>query len=89
MMPPISFVATLDFAASLPTSLATTANPRPCSPARAASMVALRASRFVCAAMSSIVATISPISWALTLVYLIVSADAPTAASIDVICCKV
>ena len=34
--------------ASRRTSSATTAKPRPCSPARAASMAALRASRFVC-----------------------------------------
>jgi hypothetical protein len=34
------------------TSDATTAKPRPASPARAASMVALSASRLVCSAMS-------------------------------------
>ena len=34
------------------TSYATTAKPRPASPARAASMVALSASRLVCAAMA-------------------------------------
>ncbi|MNH21508.1 hypothetical protein D3C79_813190 [compost metagenome] len=33
------------------TSSATTAKPRPCSPARAASMAALSASRLVCSAM--------------------------------------
>ncbi len=38
-------------AASARTSSATTAKPRPCSPARAASMAALRASRLVCSAM--------------------------------------
>src|SRR3546814_195219 len=36
------------------TSCATTANPSPASPARAASMVALSASKFVCPAMSRI-----------------------------------
>ncbi|MNT39229.1 hypothetical protein D3C72_1754580 [compost metagenome] len=37
--------------ASVRTSSATTANPRPCSPALAASMAALSASRLVCSAM--------------------------------------
>ena len=58
----ISFVADETRSASWRTSSATTANPRPCSPARAASMAALRARRFVCAAMSSMTATIFPIS---------------------------
>ena len=44
------------------TSSATTANPRPCSPARAASIAAFRARRLVWAAMSSMTATILPIS---------------------------
>jgi hypothetical protein len=43
------------------TSDATTANPRPASPARAASMVALSASRLVCPAMLRISSTTSPI----------------------------
>ncbi|BAE51460.1 hypothetical protein amb2656 [Paramagnetospirillum magneticum AMB-1] len=43
------------------TSLATTAKPLPASPARAASMVALSASRLVCDAMSLIRATTVPI----------------------------
>ena len=48
--------------ASLRTSDATTANPRPCSPARAASMAALRASRLVWSARSSMTPRIRPIS---------------------------
>ena len=43
----ISFAATWLRSASFLTSAATTAKPRPCSPARAASIAALRASRFV------------------------------------------
>ena len=43
------------------TSEATTANPLPASPARAASMVALSASKFVCPAMLRINLTTSPI----------------------------
>jgi hypothetical protein len=39
--------------ARLRTSVATTANPRPASPARAASTAALSASRLVCRAISS------------------------------------
>ena len=50
--------------ASLRTSAATTAKPLPASPARAASMAALRASRLVWPAMSSISSRISPIFWA-------------------------
>jgi hypothetical protein len=57
----ISLVARLLRSASLRTSSATTAKPLPCSPARAASMAALRARRLVCSAMSSIVSTMAPI----------------------------
>ena len=53
---PISSVASLVCFASSFTSLATTAKPLPASPALAASIVALRASNFVCSAISIIVA---------------------------------
>ena len=59
---PISSVAAaVPFASSL-TSFATTANPLPASPARAASIVALSARRFVCSAMDVITLMTSPIS---------------------------
>ena len=54
IMPPISAVALRVFSARLRTSSATTAKPRPASPARAASMAALSASKLVCSAMPSI-----------------------------------
>ena len=57
---PISSVALAVWPASAFTSLATTAKPRPASPARAASMVALSASRLVCSAMSVMSLTTSP-----------------------------
>ncbi len=47
----ISLVALAVWLASALTSWATTAKPRPASPARAASMVAFNASRLVCSAM--------------------------------------
>ena len=56
----ISSVARLVWPASALTSPATTAKPRPASPARAASMVALSASRLVCSAISVISLTTSP-----------------------------
>ncbi len=58
----ISSVACAVSRASCLTSSATTANPRPASPARAASIVALSASRFVWPAMAEISLTTSPIS---------------------------
>ncbi len=49
--------------ASLRTSAATTAKPLPCSPARAASIAALRASRLVCRAISSMIMILLAISF--------------------------
>ena len=57
---PISPVAFAVCSASAFTSEATTANPRPASPARAASMVALSASRLVWPAMVLMSSTTSP-----------------------------
>ena len=65
--PPISSVALAVWLARFLTSDATTAKPFPASPARAASMVAFRASRLVCSAMSLIRLTTSPMlcaTWA-------------------------
>ena len=59
--PMISAVARVVCAASCFTSPATTAKPLPASPARAASMVAFRASRLVWLATAEISLTISPI----------------------------
>ena len=60
----ISSVAFAVWVASAFTSEATTAKPRPASPARAASMVALRASRLVCPAMVRMKPTTSSMCWA-------------------------
>ncbi|MNH11546.1 hypothetical protein D3C79_710620 [compost metagenome] len=46
------------------TSSATTAKPRPCSPARAASMAAFSASRLVCSAMPWMVERMPEMAWA-------------------------
>ena len=60
----ISSVEEAVWEASAFTSVATTAKPLPASPARAASMLALSASRLVCWAMAVMMATTSPIFWA-------------------------
>jgi len=63
----ICSVAPLAWAARFFTSLATTANPLPASPARADSIVALGASKLICAVMLLIRSTIPPIDWAAAL----------------------
>jgi hypothetical protein len=60
--PAMSSVARAVSIASSLTSVATTANPLPASPARAASIVALSASRFVCSAIEVIEVMTLPIS---------------------------
>ena len=57
----ISFAAVAERPARLRTSVATTAKPRPCSPARAASTAAFSASRLVWKAISSITPMMSAI----------------------------
>jgi len=59
---PMSSVARAVSLASSFTSFATTAKPLPASPARAASMVAFKARRFVCCAMAVIILITLPIS---------------------------
>ena len=55
----ISRAAWFDRSASLRTSSATTANPMPCSPARAASMAAFKANKLVWLAISAMTRIIS------------------------------
>ena len=79
----ISSVALAVCTASDFTSEATTAKPRPDSPARAASIVALSASRLVCPAMSRISLTTSPIFCAASaspVIRVLVASASPTAA---------
>jgi hypothetical protein len=57
----MSFAACDERCARLRTSEATTAKPRPASPARAASTAAFKASRLVCRAISSITLMMSEI----------------------------
>ena len=71
----MSSVAFAVSCASSLTSLATTAKPLPASPARAASMVALSASRLVCSAMLVITLTTLPIS----------AEDSPSLATVAVV----
>ena len=70
----ISSVESCTRRARLRTSSATTAKPRPISPARAASMAALRASRLVCSAMPWITLTTPLIFWLSSASFWIISA---------------
>ena len=62
MLPLISSVAREVWPANSLTSLATTAKPLPNSPARAASIVAFNANRFVCSAIEEMTFKTLPIS---------------------------
>jgi hypothetical protein len=86
----ISSVAFAVCCASAFTSLATTANPLPASPARAASMVALSASRLVCAAMVLISLTTSE-TWLFDFSRLLMLAPAASASltALDATCAEV
>jgi len=66
MRRPTSAVDSAVWRARFLTSLATTAKPRPASPARAASMVAFSASRLVCSAMPEMASTTVPMPCELT-----------------------
>ena len=74
----ISPAATAERWARLRTSAATTANPRPCSPARAASTAALSASRLVWKAISSITVMISAMRLDAPLIARIAATASPT-----------
>ena len=75
----ISFAALAERCARLRTSAATTAKPRPCSPALAASTAALSARMLVWKAIPSITEIMSSIFLALALIALIVLTTSPTA----------
>ena len=77
----ISLADAAEESARLLISSATTANPRPASPARAASMEALRDRRLVWAAMDSIAWIAAPISLMAELVSLIFSVIASMAST--------
>jgi len=62
-MPPISLAASLDWSARVLISSATTAKPRPASPALAASMEAFKESRLVWAAILLMIFANAPIAF--------------------------
>jgi len=74
----ISFAASALLCASVRTSVATTAKPRPCVPARAASTAALSASMFVWKAMPSMTVMMSAIFFDESLIDDIVCTTSPT-----------
>ena len=74
-----------DCAANLRTSSATTAKPLPCSPARAASIAALSASRLVCSLIALIASTICPICFEFSPSCVTTFADADTLRSMSLI----
>ena len=82
----ICFAASCDCSANLRTSSETTAKPFPCSPARAASIAAFKASKFVCPAIPEMVSTIWPISFDLSPNFSTTIADLLTVCSMVFIC---